>query len=222
MRRIVEPEIMGEAKQAMAYDAANFSDSHNRRVAVFKELAPPQAQRGEFLDLGCGSGDLIFRFLSALPEASIIGVDGSEAMIALARDWVERRAEFNERASFVVAFIPHDHLPRSRYATIMSNGFLHHLHEPQNLWKTIQELATPDTFIFVSDLRRPKSMEEARRIVEERASNEPEILKRDFFNSLCAAFEIPEIELQIAQAGISGLEVRALDEIHLVVYGFLE
>jgi SAM-dependent methyltransferase len=221
MHRIVEPEIMGDVEQAKAYDAADFSRAHNRRVDVFKELAPPKAQRGEFLDIGCGSGDLIFRFLSALPHASIVGIDGSEAMIELARDAVVRRAEFQGRASFIVAFIPHDSLPRSPYATIMSNGFLHHLHEPQNLWRTIQDLATPDTFIFVADLRRPESVEEARRIVEARTAKEPEVLKRDFFNSLCAAFEVPEIQQQLAQAGISGLEVRPLDEIHLVVFGFV-
>jgi SAM-dependent methyltransferase len=221
MRRIVEPEIMGDVAQVKAYDAADFSGAHNRRVDVFKELAPPKAQRGEFLDLGCGSGDLIFRFLSALPEASIVGVDGSQAMIELARDTVARRAEFQGRVSFLVAFIPTDNLPRSRYVTIMSNSFLHHLHEPQNLWTTIKELATPETFIFVSDLRRPESMQEADRIVEELAANEPEILKRDFFNSLCAAFEVPEVQEQIAQAGISGLEVRPLDEIHLVAHGYI-
>jgi SAM-dependent methyltransferase len=221
MQRILEPEIMGDVEQAKAYDAADFSASHNRRVDVFKELAPPKAQRGEILDLGCGSGDLIFRLLLALPEVSIVGIDGSQAMIELARDTVARRAEFQGRASFVVAFIPHDPLPGSAYATIMSNGFLHHLHEPQNLWRTIQNLATPDTFIFVADLRRPESVEEARRIVEARTAKEPEVLKRDFFNSLCAAFEVPEIQQQLAQAGISGLEVRPLDEIHLVVFGFV-
>lgn len=222
MQRIVEPEIMGEVEQAKAYDAADFSGAHNRRVDVFKELVPPQNVRGEFLDLGCGSGDLIFRFLSALPECSIVGIDGSQAMIDLARESVARRPEFQGRVSFVVGFIPSDKLPRSQYATIMSNSFLHHLHEPQALWETIKKLATPETFIFVSDLRRPESVEDVHRIVEELAANEPEILKRDFFNSLCAAFEVSEVREQLARAGISGLEVHPLDDIHIVVHGFVK
>lgn len=105
--------------------------------------------------------------------------------------------------------------------TIMTNGFLHHLHDPQNLWNTIKGLVTPETFIFVADLRRPDTQQEALRIVEERASNEPEILKQDFFNSLCAAFEPSEIQAQLDFAGVSGLTVSPLDEIHLVVYGFM-
>ncbi len=222
MHRIVEPEIMGDLEQAKAYDAADFSGAHNRRVDVFKELAPPKAQRGQVLDLGCGSGDLIFRFLSALPEVSIVGIDGSRAMIELARSSAAQRPEFQGRASFLVKFIPIDDLPRSPYATIMSNSFLHHLHDPQTLWRTIKEVTNPDTFIFVSDLRRPESIEEADEIVARLAATEPEILKRDFFNSLCAAFEVREIQEQLSKAGVSGLEVRPLDDIHLVVYGFVK
>ncbi len=221
MYRQLEPELMENTEQAKAYHEADFSDAHNRRVDVFKELAPPESQRGMFLDLGCGSGDLIFRFLSALPDVSILGVDGSQAMIDIARAVVAQRPEFQGRASFLLECIPTDNIPRSQYATIMTNGFLHHLHDPQNLWETLLELGTPETFIFVADLRRPSTGEEARRIVEERAANEPDILKRDFFNSLCAAFEPSEIQEQLNYAGISGLKVAPLDEIHLVVCGFM-
>ena len=219
MQRIVEPEIMGDHEQAKAYDAADFSGAHNRRVDVFRELAPPKALKGLLLDLGCGSGDLDFRLLSALPECSIIGVDGSRAMIELARESASQRPGFNGRASFIEAFIPSDTLPTGPYSIIMSNSFLHHLHDPQVLWKTIMGLTTPETFIFVSDLRRPTSSDEAHRIVEHLAGNEPEILKRDFYNSLCAAFELGEIEEQLKQAGLSRLRAHALDEVHLVVHG---
>jgi SAM-dependent methyltransferase len=221
MRRIVEPEIMEDVDQAKAYDGADFSSAHNRRVDVFRQLAPPKALKGLFLDLGCGSGDLDFRLLNALPECSIIGVDGSRAMIELAREATDRHPELHGRASFIEAFIPSDALPKGPYNTVMSNSFLHHLHEPLVLWETIKQVATPDTFIFVSDLRRPESAEEARRIVEELAGDEAEILKRDFFNSLCAAFEVPEVDDQLARAGIAGLKVQPLDDIHLIVHGFM-
>ena len=222
MQRIVEPEIMGDREQAKAYDAADFSRAHNRRVDTFRELAPPKGLKGLFLDLGCGSGDLDLRLLEALPECSIIGVDGSQAMVELAREAINQRPELNVRASFMEAFIPSDTIPMGPYSTIMSNSFLHHLHDPQVLWETIKRLATPDTFVFVSDLRRPQTSEEARHIVEQLAGNEAEILKRDFFNSLCAAFEVREVQDQLLRADIAGLEAEALDDIHLVVHGFVK
>ena len=222
MQRIVEPEIMGDLEQAKAYDAADFSESHNRLVNEFLELAPPKALNGLVLDLGCGSGDLDFRLLHVLPECSITGIDGSSAMIELAREAAARHASCNGRVSFVEAFIPSDEIPHAPYSTLMSNGFLHHLHNPQVLWELIKQRATPDTFIFVSDLRRPASMDDARRIVEELASNEAEILKRDFFNSLCAAFRVDEIEEQLAHAKIAGLSVRPFHNNHLVVHGIIK
>jgi SAM-dependent methyltransferase len=222
MQRIVEPEIMDDLEQAVAYDAANFSESHNRLVNVFRELAPPETLKGLVLDLGCGSGDLDFRLLHALPECSVIGIDGSAAMIELAREAATRHPSCEGRVSFVEALIPSDGIPDAPYSTLMSNGFLHHLHNPQVLWELIKQRANPDTFIFVSDLRRPSSMDDAQRIVEELASDEAEILKRDFFNSLCAAFRVNEVEEQLAKAKITGLTVRPLHNNHLVVHGVVQ
>jgi hypothetical protein len=101
----------------------------------------------------------------------------------------------------------------------MSNSFLHHLHHPQVLWETIKQLSSPHSFIFVSGLRRPSSHEEVREIVHARARDEKEVLQRDFYNSLCAAFEVSEVQEQLKNAGIEGLTVKALDDIHLVAYG---
>lgn len=221
MQRILEPEIMEDVEQAKAYDAADFSRAHDRRVEVFSELAPPQAINGLVLDLGCGSGDLDFRLLSELPSISLIGIDGSREMIKLAMSSVAQRPDFQERATFIESYIPSEKLPRGPYVTIMSNSFLHHLHNPQVLWDTIKQLATSDTFIFVSDLRRPETLVEAATIMENLAGSEPEVLKRDFFNSLCAAFEVSEVDAQIRTAGLAGLEARPLDDIHLVVSGFV-
>lgn len=222
MQRVPEPEVMDDPEQALAYDAADFSGSHNRRVDVFRELAPPAAQKGRFLDLGSGSGDLDFRLLSALPGCTITAVDGSQAMVRLGVQAVQRSPQFEGRIQFIESFIPSEALPRDDYATIMSHSFLHHLHDPMVLWETIKELASQRSFIFVSDLRRPESADDARKIVDVLASGEAEVLQRDFYNSLCAAFEVSEVEAQLERAGIRGLTVRALDDIHLVVYGYIQ
>ena len=71
--------------------------------------------------------------------------------------------------------------------------------------------------VFVADLRRPPSEVEARRIVSVTSKDEPEILRRDFFNSLCAAFEPDEVRAQLAAAGLSQLSVRIHDPFHLSV-----
>ncbi len=62
-------------------------------------------------------------------------------------------------------------------------------------------------------------MNEAKSLVELYSSHEPEILKRDFYNSLVAAFEIDEIKGQLTDAGLSHLEVERVSDRHFIVYG---
>jgi hypothetical protein len=67
------------------------------------------------------------------------------------------------------------------------------------------------------DLLRPATPAAASRLVETHAGNEPEILQRDFYNSLCAAFEIPEIETQLKQANLEHLSVTQISDRHVLI-----
>jgi hypothetical protein len=69
------------------------------------------------------------------------------------------------------------------------------------------------------DLIRPGTAGEARRLVETYSPDEPDILKRDFYNSLLAAFEIDEVKQQLKEAGLGGLKVSRVSDRHLIVYG---
>jgi hypothetical protein len=53
------------------------------------------------------------------------------------------------------------------------------------------------------------------------AGCEPPILKKDFFNSLCAAFTIEEAKIQVQEAGLP-LEVAQISDRHMLIKGMLE
>jgi len=72
------------AGQALAYHQADFSVPHGERVGIFRRLFPGFEPDGAVLDLGCGSGDVLFRFARAFPQARFTGVDGAPAMLELA------------------------------------------------------------------------------------------------------------------------------------------
>ena len=57
------------------------------------------------------------------------------------------------------------------------------------------------------------------RLVNEFSAGEPEILRRDFYNSLVAAFEPEEIATQIADAGLDELLIERISDRHLIVFG---
>ena len=71
------------------------------------------------------------------------------------------------------------------------------------------------------DLRRPDTREQAGRLMQEYSGNEPEVLRRDFFNSLLAAYRPEEIAAQLALVNLSGLQVESVGDRHVVVYGHL-
>jgi SAM-dependent methyltransferase len=218
MQRRPEPELMEDPAQAEAYAAADFDEAHSRIVDAFGACFPGASLDGRVLDLGCGPGDISFRFAARYPACSVIGVDGSSAMIRLAN---RRRADdvAAERVRFVEGLLPGAPIPCGPYAAIVSNSLLHHLHRPEVLWQAIDTLADRGTCIYVADLRRPQDADAARRLVREYAADEPEILQRDFYNSLLAAFTPAEVEAQLAAAGLAGLSVEVISDRHLLVHG---
>jgi ubiquinone/menaquinone biosynthesis C-methylase UbiE len=221
MQRILEPELMDDPDQALAYHQADFSDSHGQRVELFRARVPTTHLNGKVLDLGCGSGDIVFRFAKAFENIHIVAVDGSDAMLEIANDELNNTPTLKNRINFVKTFIPSTDIPEDKYTIVMSHSFLHHLHDPSVLWTTIKQHAKPNTFVFVADLRRPQSQAAAQSIIDEQAADEPEILRVDFYNSLCAAFTVEEIAEQLSMAGLNQLTVEAVGDNHVLIYGIV-
>jgi SAM-dependent methyltransferase len=219
MQRVTEPELMDDPAQAAAYAAADFAEAHARIVAGFGDCFPGVGIAGQVLDLGCGPGDISFRFAASHPASTVIGVDGSAAMIVLARQRRRREPSLARRVQFIEGRLPGTPIPAGPYAAIISNSLLHHLHRPAVLWETVTACANAGTRIYIVDLFRPRTTDEARRLVDTYAAGEPDILCRDFYHSLCAAFEPAEVEDQLAAAGLGGLSVSVISDRHLVVHG---
>jgi ubiquinone/menaquinone biosynthesis C-methylase UbiE len=219
MKRVIEPELMDDPEQAEAYVNADFEKPHGRVIEMFNIEFPGTEIKGEILDLGCGPGDITFRLAKRFPQSRITGIDGSAVMLKLANERKARETEIGNRVTFIEGLIPEAAIPRGPYDLIVSNSLLHHLRNPKVHWGTILDYAFPGTKVFVVDLFRPESEEEAARVVNKYSGNEPEILKRDFYNSLLAAFKPAEVEQQLSDVGLTELSVKVVSDRHLVVYG---
>jgi hypothetical protein len=69
------------------------------------------------------------------------------------------------------------------------------------------------------DLMRPATGAAAQALVDQYAAGEPEVLRRDFYNSLLAAFEPAEVRQQLAEAGLGHFSVTEASDRHLVIRG---
>ena len=219
MKRILEPELMTDDEQARAYTEADFEDAHKGFVAHFERAFAGMAIGPLVLDLGCGPGDISIRVAEAHPECVVHGVDGSEAMLRYSEALLDRTPGVRSRVQFVHGMLPGARLPNPMYDTIVSNSLLHHLPDPHVLWKAVRMYGKSGAPVFVMDLRRPDSIETAEGLVATYSADEPEVLRRDFYNSLLAAFEINEVEEQLSDAGLDGFSVEPITDRHMIVAG---
>jgi SAM-dependent methyltransferase len=221
MRRRPEPELMDEAEQALAYAEADFSEPDAHFITLLQERAPGTLDGVRALDLGCGPGNVLLRFLRAYPDAHCDGLDGSAAMLAHAQAALEALPGLAERARLICATLPTERLEAGAYDLVLSNSLLHHLHEPRVLWQAVRRFGRPGALVQVVDLMRPASPGWAEALVASYAEGAPEVLRNDFRNSLFAAFEPREVEAQLQEAGLAGFEVAVVSDRHLAVFGRL-
>jgi ubiquinone/menaquinone biosynthesis C-methylase UbiE len=214
MNRRPEPELMDLPAEAAAYAAADFSAVNAAFVQRLLELA---GERSELraIDLGTGPGDIAIRVARARPAWRIMAVDAAEAMLAIAR----RDGAGLPNVRFTLADAKASGFPGRSFDLIFSNSLLHHMPDPQPLWREIARLAAPGAVILVRDLMRPASEDDARRLVELHTGGESALLKEEFHRSLLAAFTLEEVRGQAASAGLGHLVVSASSDRHLDVAG---
>jgi SAM-dependent methyltransferase len=223
MQRRPEPELMDQADQARAYAEADFSEPNELFLRLLAEQQPGDLAGARAVDLGCGPADIVVRFLSRYPKATCDALDGSQPMLDLARTTLDALPGVAPRARLICDRLPSTRLDAGAYDLILSNSLLHHLHEPQVLWRSVRSLARPGALVLIMDLMRPASATWAAALVETYAADAPEVLKRDFTNSLFAAFEPAEVNAQLNAAGLGEhLEVNVVSDRHLAVWGRLD
>ena len=220
MKRVPEPELMDDEEQARAYAEADFSEPNERFLELFRPLAPGGPFRA--LDLGCGPADITLALARAYPQARIQGLDGAEAMLAFGRHALRADSALAQRVELVCERLPSPRLARAGFDAVLSNSLLHHLKQPEVLWQTLRGCARAGAAVLVMDLARPGSPTAADRLVAEYAADAPEVLRRDFRNSLFAAFTPDEVRAQLVDANLRGLSVAMVSDRHLAVSGRLD
>ena len=218
MIRTLEPELMEDVEQALAYAEADFSESNQRFADRLIENYSEHMQ--SVLDIGCGSADIPIRLARLAPSVQITAIDGSEAMLNLARKGIAESGN-GDRITVTRAYVPQLPFRDHSFDTIISNSLLHHLPDPSVFWREVIRLGNDRAVIFVMDLFRPDSPEAAAKIVEEAGAGEHPVLKTDFYNSLLAAFAVEEVQQQLVDAGLSQLQLNVVSDRHWLVSGRL-
>lgn len=210
---IEEPALIHEYQRA-ALMALNATLSQHYRLR-FKAPA-----RAHVVDLGVGLGGLSLRMGTRHPQWVIDGVDGSRAILQAAAQNL-KAAQLERRVELHWALLPADRLRRGGYQVVLSSGLLHHLHDPQRLWQTVQRLGAPGAHVLVADYIRPASSDQVETTMQAVAPGASPAVQRDLAQSLHACYVPREVEGQLARAGLTGLQVQELDANCWLAWGTL-
>ncbi len=220
MKRIPEPALMDDAEQVHAYAAADFTEPHEAFVQKFKDLFP-DFHEGDVLDLGSGTADVLIRFARVFPESRITGIDGAQSMLDIGLRDVELKG-YSQQIKLQKGLLPDNNLSLLKFDAVISNSLLHHLRDPIILWEACLQCAKKDAPIFIMDLLRPDSIESAKSLLHQYAADESAILQRDFYQSLLASYSIDEVRLQLKLINLDYLNIDAISDRHMIIWGILK
>jgi tRNA (cmo5U34)-methyltransferase len=140
------------------FDPSTYLESMRADIPVFDELQEETARATEavaardILELGVGTGMTAKRVLAAHPQARLVGIDESEAMLAeadLAGDLRVARLE--------------DPLPEGPFDLVVSCLAIHHLdaEEKRDLFGRIADVLRPGGRFVLADVVLPEREEDA-------------------------------------------------------------
>ncbi len=100
------------------------------------------------LELGTGTGETARRLLAAHPDASLVGIDASEAMLAVARAYLNADLRVQRLE---------DRLPEGPFDLVVSALVVHHLEadEKRDLFRRVREELTPERTLRARGPHRP-------------------------------------------------------------------
>ncbi len=199
MKRILEPEVMDTREEAEAYDAMDHTAVN---IAFVERVVELGANQGHFLDLGTGPAQIPIFLAQRCPKIQITGIDLSVNMLTLGEQHVAE-AGLADRVALECVDAKTLPYPDQSFDGVISNSIIHHLPDPLTAFREISRVVRPDGLILIRDLMRPDTPQAAQALVDRYAADDTPYQQKLFYDSFLAALTIPEIEVMLAQIGLT-------------------
>jgi ubiquinone/menaquinone biosynthesis C-methylase UbiE len=210
LERILEPEVMDTERDAREYASFDNSAVNEAFVSRALELAPAS---GAVLDIGTGPGDISILLARRSPRLRILAVDLGKHMLELARrNVLEAGVAGQVRVASLDAKATG--LPPGTFDMIVCNSLVHHIPEPETLFREVQRLARAGAGLFIKDLHRPESRAELDQLVDIYARGCTDYQRQTFRDSLHAGLTALEVESICTRLAFSGVEVKRCSDRH--------
>jgi ubiquinone/menaquinone biosynthesis C-methylase UbiE len=211
--RILEPEVMDSAQEALDYDQMDHAEVNRRFVEDLLLLCGPSSGSLDVLDLGTGTAQIPIELCRRHSECRVMAADAAVSMLELARYNVEI-AGLIERIQLThvdAKALPFDD---GMFDVAMSNSIVHHIPEPLVVLREAVRVTRPGGLLFFRDLLRPETEAERQRLVQTYAGTANEHQQKMFADSLHAALALEEVRGLIVPLGFDANSVQATSDRH--------
>lgn len=210
--RILEPEVMDDPVEAIAYDAMDFSDVNQDFANLVARSYPHK--KATVLDLGTGTAQIPILLVQQCPQWQVIAVDLAASMLAVGQKNVDA-VGFSAQIELVLADSKNLDYADQSFDVVMSNSLIHHLPDPLPCFREMRRLLKPGGVIVLRDLFRPESTIIIDDIIAGAKTGELDQHQLKLFrDSLHAAFTVEEIQAIAATAGFTNPQIYQSSERH--------
>ena len=200
---------METKEQASAYAQANFAESNALFLEkLFESCAI--SDETKILDVGCGDGEIPIA-IHKRKNSHITALDGSSFML----NELTRKMSLNKINNIKVVCQKYEDndFEEKSFDLVVSNSVLHHVKSPINFWEMSLKLIKHNGRIIVMDLFRPNDEKYLLNILNQYGGTS-HVLKKDFENSLRAAYTIQEVEDQLSSFSQISSSVKCISDRH--------
>ena len=165
--------------------------------------------KDSFIDVGCGSGNLIIQVAKKYPSLDLIGVDLSSEILELAKKKAVEN-KINEKIDFKIGSVENLPFPDKSVDFVLSTLSLHHWQDPKQAFKEVFRVLKDEGVILIFDFRRDARkfyygfLKFVTKVVVPKALkkiNEP-------LGSLKAGYVFSEISQIISQISFSNVDIK--------------
>ncbi|HSR06496.1 MAG TPA: class I SAM-dependent methyltransferase [Bryobacteraceae bacterium] len=209
--RVLEPEVMSGAEEAVEYDEMDFSATDQLFAQRAAELATAAAVTW-IADLGSGNAKIPLAMCPLLPAAArVCAVEMSTEMLAVA---ARNRARNRVNLHLLAADAKRIPFADRSVGMITSNSLIHHIPDPRAVFQEIARIARPRASILIRDLIRPESAEALEHLVEAHAAPWSPLQRTLFADSLHAALTLAEVREMLDQCALPDVKVTQITDRH--------
>lgn len=208
--RVLEPEVMDNEDDARDYDRMDHAQVNRQFV---DDLLAAGLRSGTVLDVGTGTAQIPIELCRRNAEVTVWAVDLSASMLDLARANVVL-ANLVERIELGV--VDAKELPDEDglFDAVISNSIVHHIAEPELVFREAVRVVSPGGLLFFRDLIRPENAADLNELVATYAADVNDHQRRLFAESLRSSLTVDEVRDLVAKEEFGAETVSQTSDRH--------